>query len=316
MSVFVSIAAYRDPVLGFTMRRAIETAAAPNALHFAVVDQNTHTPPPTGRAPRHLSYVRIDPMDARGPCWARALAMSFYDGEDWFLQIDSHMDFDPGWDDILIAQARALLPGRKGIVLTAYPNAFVLEDGKPVRKPVTNNVLSSVLSKTSSFAENHLVLGFEAHPVDAGHPLPGFHVGAGCLFTTGNFALEFPYDPRLYFHGEEQAITLRLFTHGWDVFHPVGCPIYHLYNDLKDTSRRPVHWDKTEEEQRQVRWLDLERRSQRRLSDLAQGKPLGAYGLGGERTIADYAAYCGIDYAAKTIDPRAYRPLPAEAQPP
>lgn len=310
MSIFVSIAAYRDPLLGFTIRRAIETASAPNRLRFGVVDQNTHTPPPLARSPRHMSYVRIDPVDARGPCWARALAMSFYQGEDWYLQIDSHMDFDPGWDELLIGQAKALAHDVPGVVLSTYPNAFVLQDGKPVRTPVTNKVLACVVTKNSSFAADHVVLGFEAHPVEVDHPVPGFHPGAGCLFTHGRFALEMPYDPQLYFQGEEQAIALRLFTHGWDLFHPPGMPLFHLYNDRKaGTGARPMHSDANDEGERKVKWWALEAQSRRRLADLAQGRPLGAYGLGNVRTIADFAEFSGIDYAARTLAPKAFRPL-------
>ena len=112
MRIFVSIASYCDPVLPFTLQRAAATAADDARLHFGVVDQSPAGAPRVaapGRA--RLSLVQLDARDARGPCWARAIAMSLYDGEDWFLQLDSHMDFDPGWDDALFAQALALGAG-------------------------------------------------------------------------------------------------------------------------------------------------------------------------------------------------------------
>ena len=97
MRIFVSIASYCDPVLPFTLRRAAETAEAPGNLHFGVVDQSPVDQPRVRvEGGARLSQVRIDPVDARGPCWARAIAMGLYDGEEWFVQIDSHTDFDPG----------------------------------------------------------------------------------------------------------------------------------------------------------------------------------------------------------------------------
>ena len=36
---------------------------------------------------------------------------------------------------------------------------------------------------------------------------------------------------------------------------------------------------------------------------------MGVYGLGRARTMADYAAFSGIDYAARTLAPRAFQPL-------
>ena len=40
MRVFISIASYCDPILGFTLARAVATARWPDQLHFGVVDQS------------------------------------------------------------------------------------------------------------------------------------------------------------------------------------------------------------------------------------------------------------------------------------
>lgn len=318
MSIFISIASYCDAVLGFTLTRARDTARWPDRLHFGVVDQSpaaSALPCAAGVQPSQLSYVRIEPVYARGPCWARALAMSLYQGEDWFLQIDSHMDFDEGWDERMIAHAQALLPGRRGVALSSYPNSFVFEAGIPVRRPATDKVLAHVVKPGSTFDPEHPVLSFEAHPAAFDEPLPGFHVGAGCLFAPGSFVETFPYDPWFYFHGEEQGIAIRLFTHGWDIFHVPAMPVYHLYNNPDAGGPpRPMHWDAEHEAQRQQTWWTFEQRSRARLAALVSGRPLGVFGLGGARTIADYAAFCGIDYAARTIGPRAFAPLAAETQ--
>jgi len=314
VSIFISIAAYCDPVLRFTIERALALARRPEQLRFGVVDQSPGDTPRLaiqGEGAR-LQLVRIDPLDARGPCWARAIAMTLYDGEDWFFQIDSHMDFDEGWDETLIAAAQSLLPGRAGIAISAYPHPFVFEGDQPVHKPTTTGVLAHVVKPGSQFQPGHPVLGFEAHPAASPVPLPGFHVGAGCLFAPGTFVQTFPYDPYLYFHGEEQALSLRLFTHGWDIFHMPALPIYHLYNTGEGS--RPLHWDASHDERRGQRWWSLEQRSRNRLAALVAGEPLGVYGLGTVRSVADYAAFSGIDYAARTIDPKAHKPILAASE--
>jgi hypothetical protein len=312
MSIFVSIASYCDPVLGFTLAQAIATARHPEQLHFGIVDQSPPARALQSRsyAPARVSYVRVDPLYARGPCWARAIAMSLYDGEDWFLQIDSHMDFDPHWDERLIAEGESLMAGRPGMVITAYPNPFMFEGDRPVHKPATNKVLAHVVKTGHAFEADHLVLSFEAHPVDRDEPLVGFHVAAGCLFAPGKIVQAFPYDPWYYFHGEEQAYAARLFTHGWDIFHMSGLPLYHLYNNAESGGpKRPLHWDAEEDRERARNWWELERRSRLRLGALLTGEPLGAYGLGHVRTMADYAALSGIDFATRTLGSRAYKAL-------
>lgn len=311
MSLFVSIASYQDPVLPFTLQRAVQQARWPERLHLAVVDQS-----PAGRfavspaqlAPARLSWLHIDPRQARGPCWARALAMTLYADEDWFLQIDSHMDFDPDWDATLIAALERLQARQDGCVISSYPNGFELVEGQPVRHAVTDAVLAHVVKPGSGFAPDHPVLGFEAHPVDAREPVRGFHLGAGCLFGPGELVQRFPYDPHLYFHGEEQALAARLFTHGWDIFHMPGLPLAHLYRVPGATvATRPLHWDADQDAGRAVTWWALEQRSRARVRALLQeGQDLGVYGLGRVRSLGDYADFCGIDYRAGTLAARAY----------
>jgi hypothetical protein len=311
MRIFVSIASYCDPVLPFTLHRAVSTAAAPQRLHFGVVDQS---PPGRARIAHpgggcRLSQVHLDVVDARGPCWARAIAMSLHDGEDWFLQLDSHMDFDTGWDARLVRQALSLgAPGR-ALVISSYPAAFRLVDGQPVRDTLTTGVLAQVLKPGAQFDPAHPVLPFQAHPVATQHPLPAFHLGAGCLFAPGRIAQEFPYDPWLYFHGEEQALALRLYTHGWDLFHMPALPIHHQYNEAGEAApARPLHWDGRDDAARDVDWWTLEQRSRARLAALVGGADLGVYGLGSERGLAQFAAFSGIDYAARTLAAAAFVP--------
>jgi hypothetical protein len=306
--IFVSIAAYCDPMLAFTIESALTQARHPSRLFFGVVDQS----PAEGRLTvgssamrSRLRQVQLDPVDARGPCWARAIAMSLWAGEDWYLQIDSHTWFEAGWDECLVDWARRCSAINPRTILTCYPNGFRLVDGEPVADAVTSRVLAHVVRGGSDFGAEHPVLMFEGVPVEIDEALPAVHVAGGCLFAPGSIVQQLPYDPFLYFHGEEQAFALRAWTHGWDLFHIPGMPMLHQYVP-PEGPRRAMHWSPEVDAQRAIRSAELDRAAQRRLRSLLwEGGNLGVYGLGQARSLADYAAFSGIDYAARSIAPRA-----------
>jgi hypothetical protein len=64
MRIFLSIASYCDPVLPFTLERAVATASDPGRLHFAVIEQSpagSERLAPVGAA--RLTQVHIDLRD-------------------------------------------------------------------------------------------------------------------------------------------------------------------------------------------------------------------------------------------------------------
>ena len=303
--IFIAIAAYCDPLLIQTIESALHKAKFPDRLIFGVVEQNLpedFLSVESLKAANQIRYFSVHSKYARGVCWARALTMSLFQGEDWFFQIDSHIIFEQDWDLTLITRANQCAGINPNFVISSYPNPFVLENGVPIPKPVTDKVLAHVVSGTSQFAEGeNLTLKFSGVKVNSDLPIKGFHLGAGCIFAPGNFVHKFPYDAQLYFHGEEQSLAARLFTRGWDIFHVPGLPLYHLYEDTRP-SGRPKHWDKEQNQGRIHPSSIMYWHSEKRLKDVLTGRPdLGAYGLGNQRTMQQYKQFSGIDYANKSI---------------
>ena len=303
-SIFVSVAAYCDPMLGFTLRSAMAQADDPGRVFLGVVEQTLPADQLRLQTPWSASQVRwarLHALEARGPCWARALAMSLYQGEDWFFQVDSHTWFEPGWDTRLLRWAQRCQALNPRCLLSCYPNPFRMEAGEPYATVVGPQVLAHVVGDASQFQPDHPVLMFEGVPVASAEPVPGMHIGAGCLFAPGSIVDALPYDPQLYFHGEEQALALRAWTRGWDIFHIPAMPIYHLYHQA-GAAPRPLHWSPEIDAQRAVQSSALTAAANLRLAALLWGgADLGVYGLGSQRTLADYAAFSGIDYPQRSI---------------
>ena len=104
MEIFISIASYQDPLLETTIRSAYENSANPELLRFGVCDQSSH---PLDldliTFSNQISYEHIDPQLSQGPCWARARVQKFYNNETYYLQIDSHMQFEQDWDSYMLS---------------------------------------------------------------------------------------------------------------------------------------------------------------------------------------------------------------------
>jgi hypothetical protein len=87
-------------------------------------------------------------------------------------------------------------------------------------------------------------------------PFRARFLAAGFLFAPGCFVQEVPYDPELYFMGEKSAMTVRAFTHGYDLFHPAETIIWHEHiradarkhwGDHGDAANVPTPWSKLDE---------------------------------------------------------------------
>ena len=60
-------------------------------------------------------------------------------------------------------------------------------------------------------------------------PILGAFIAGGFLFGPSSIVGEVPYDPELYFYGEEIAMSARLWTSGFNIYAPNRLLLFHLY---------------------------------------------------------------------------------------
>lgn len=310
-TIFVSIASYQDDMLKLTIEDALAKAKYPERLKFGVVEQRDQRRriSPDVHARKQIRYVGVDPEDSRGVCWARNVCMSLYQNEDWFFQIDSHMLFDPHWDEWYIKQCKQLEEVCNKPIISGYPKSFILEKNMPVRDS-NFGLMACLIPEGTKFVDDALIILFKgAKLLKVKVPVKAWHPAAGCVFARGNLINEIPYDSQIYFEGEEQTFALRSFTHGWDIFHLPDMPMYHYFARDKRTS----HWDCKADKKRHENWAALKINSLTRVKQILSGKQQGIYGVGAKRTIKEYAEFCGIDYEKETINLETYaKTLPKE----
>jgi glycosyltransferase involved in cell wall biosynthesis len=284
MTIFVAIPAYRDQELVPTVLDALAKAAAPQDLRFGICWQHAEgdSIAPLDTHPQ-VRIIEREYGRSRGVGWARSLAASLYDGEDYVLQTDSHMRFTPGWDANLIDECRRA-PSDKP-VLSTWPAHYVpgeqLKPGPALR--IVFRAYDSGGAPTFTYAP---ISGVREVPVPAGF------MCAGVVFTPGSFIAEVPNDPYIYFFGEEITTAVRAFTRGWDLFALTRHLLWHHWGGA---ATRVRHWNDHSDPADLNQWARLEDQSRRRVRGFLQSPSSGLYGVGSVRTYDEYQEYVGLD---------------------
>jgi len=301
--IFISVASYQDPLLLETLCSAFEHADNKDSLTFGVCEQaDFGINIDSINFKSQIKYELLDPVMAKGPCWARTRIQKFITDEEYFLQIDSHTIFVKGWDKILLNYHAWLTKCiENDFVITGYPRSF-----KP-NKELSSFELNTSYKETLgiTFREKRMFEdGYysmqKSFPANTELPSKGLLVAGGFIFAKKIFVTSVPYDPKFYFHGEELSVALRLFTKMWDVVHVPRIPLFHLYTDV-DNMIRKLHWDSDDEKNRAIKWNELDKLSKSRLGNLINGKLEEPYGLGSLRSIEDFAELSGVDLINKKI---------------
>lgn len=311
MKIFISIASYRDPLLTYTLTEAYNNAVHKDNLFFGVIEQASPEEAIDTNSftfNKQIRYVRIDPQHSRGCCWARSLAQTLYNGEDFFFQIDSHTGFDIDWDIWFINSMQELMKYHKKPLMTIYPNTMKAENDD-ITKNITKNpdldtsaISVLVPNLDSAFKEDGYYVGQGASRFKTVNKfVHGYLLAAGNFFTVGAAIEEVPYDPFLFFSGEEQSLAMRFWTNGYNIFHGNYDPIYHYYG-----AYRKMFWEESEDSTRTQRWGELEERSKKRLKEIVTGNLSGKYGLGTTRPLHEYILLTGINHTERNCEPRAY----------
>ena len=288
--IFVQIAAFCDPQLYATVHSLFANAQAPDDLHVAIVRQyNPADPCDELKEFQHDARVSIDNVlyaDSRGACWARSRCQQFYRQEPYTLQIDSHMRFASQWDATLIIMYAELQTLCRKPLITAYVPAY-----SPSADPEKRGQEPWQMVFDKYTPEGAVIFLPEVIPhwQTLRGPVRARFLSGHFIFTAGRFAEEVPYMPDLYFIGEEITMSVRAFTHGYDLFHPHQVVAWHEYT----REGRVKHWDVHRD------WTVLNTAALKKTRALLTGACTTA--LGTERTLEAYERYAGLLFKTKQV---------------
>lgn len=295
-SIFVQIAAYRDLEVTPTILDAIKQSSGNHTINFGVhtvyVDESEINVPDL----RNVKHAESKAPENIGLGIGRALAHQFYDGEDYYLQCDSHSRFVAGWDEIAIHSVlNYQIQGIAKPLLTMYPANYWYPS--LTAKYVEKDALSQGHLSSISFHENpdqframRIPLQTAMGPIQDGNSFVK-SVSGGSIFTVGGFL---PFNTDIAFYGEEIWLAARAFTHGFDIVVPDEQYMYHLYynhNKPAEINKRKILWNDYPAE-----FEELDKVSKALIYKTLTEGTTGEMLLGTQRTIAAYGLFAGLDF--------------------
>ena len=295
-SLFISIPAYKDSELIPTLKSLFLQASGEYSLHpFILLQEDKEVLhlrlKELQQEFTNINVIPVDIKESKGPCWARHWLQQFITHQEYYLQLDSHHRFVPNWDKLMIEQL-LLCPPKS--LLTGYPAPY-----EPPNIFPPHHVPTKLIG--TGFDDSGILNIEGSQPIlNLSTPLEGNLIAGGFILAPSNFCIEVPYDPQIYFKGEEVSLAVRAWTSGWNIFHPSQIMLYHYYTRKNVTK----HWDDN------TSWLHLNNISLDRIKTLLNIEHihphvyLGIYGLGSVRTLEEYQSIFGIDFKNKVITPK------------
>lgn len=310
MKIFISIASFEDPLLKYTIESCYENAKYKENLVFGVFDQsNNHL---TFDSSINIRYKTCDPAESLGVCWARSKVQTeLMEDEDLYLQVDSHTLFGKDWDAYILDQYIKAKTWVDKPIITSYPRSFIAVETKESFNCdkdlvfVPKNEWDYPSYKASTYvliADKPFHNGLHCRQtarIIAPKQYKGFLLAAGFIFAETCWAREVPYDPKIYFIGEESTLALRTFTHGYDIVFIPSAPFWHQYHSENNKTQRKRHWETSTKESSNK----LLKAGEERTNNVLSGQDTGKYGIGDKRTLKEYACFSGINYKQRTFCP-------------
>jgi hypothetical protein len=112
------------------------------------------------------------------------------------------------------------------------------------------------------------------------------------IFGEGKWILEVNQDPDLYYLEEEMVLSLRSFSHKYDIYTPSQIVAWHRNNRDGNNKHYKNHPIENVQSIMQI--------SANQLKNIIEEKPM-EYGLGKERKLSEFQFFFGINFKTKKI---------------
>lgn len=302
--IFIHLPAYREPELIPTIKDAILNAKNAERLVFGICRQfnpeDKFDNIDEFRSDNRFKIIDMPYEQAKGLAFARYQINTMLENEEYLLQLDSHHRFAKNWDSTLIEMHDGLKKkGFKKPILGGYlpmydpkndPEARVMEPWQSICQCFYPH--GTIFIRPMSFINKEILT----------EPIPARFLSGHFSFADNHWGKTIKHDIDIYFSGEEINLTVRSFTHGYDIFHPHKVVIWHgLMREERDGI---LIWDDQHKRGEHI-WSKVQDDARAKIRQLLQveynGYDLTGYNLGTERSLHDYERFAGICFKNRSI---------------
>lgn len=286
-SIFVQISAYQDYELAKTIKDCLSKSSGQNEIHFGVNLVYTTDDIEVPDVP-HLKIQKSKAPLNLGVGEGRAIANAFYDGEDYYLQVDSHTRFVQDWDLVALESYNMYKAEGCNPVLTTYPARYWYDDG--IEMLDTNLTVTGIDFRKDDPELFNKAKFYHQTSIDAQGSIFTKSVSGGSVFASGDIASITPNN-KMFNWGEEMLYAIRLFTHGYDLMIPQKQYLFHLYYDV---NKPQYNFRALSGADFPVEVAAIIEKSNAEMYRIITNNVIGPQELGTVRTLKDYEDYAGI----------------------
>ena len=301
-TIFIHLPAYREPELVPTIKDAITHAKYPKNLRFGICRQfhpeDEFDNVDEFRNDKRFKIIDIPHEQAKGLPYARYKINELITNEDYILQLDAHHRFVKDWDVELLKMHNGLEKKGYKPILTGYLPYY-----NPFNDPA-ERVMEPWQQQFASFYPHGTIFirpGGIPNWEQMTEPFHSRFISGHFAFARTEWAREIKHDVDIYFSGEELNLTVRSFTHGYDLFHPHKLVIWHA--TMREERNGKLVWD--DQHKRGEDWWTAQDKARAKIRQLLKtednGYDLTGYDLGNVRTLRDYEKYAGVHFKKRSV---------------
>lgn len=311
MSIFVSIASYRDPETIPTIIDAYNKSKNKKEIRFGVLLQEDHgfSKKENLSSDINVDFLDYDWRESQGTCWARnTIQKLLFNNEDYYFQLDSHHRFCENWDEKLIELFTETQKRYPKPIIGGYCPGYIPKDDQNLeQKPMRIASFADFSDLGDLMFIPKVIKNYEKLQNKNVKLIKARFLSGHFIFAGQDFIKECLYDPNMYFRGEEITLSARAYTNGYDFFHPTTPIVWHEYIRAEQIK----HWDDHTKGNGFI--ITSENRSnigkQRARHLLGMEKnttKFGKYGLGNKRSLHEYELYAGLNFSQKLVHKDTY----------